>query len=599
MTDSTRLLKTKSYQKKIQNTKESIQKIEDKLNSSVKKYKSRKSENNQKAWRRCNNIPVAENKKDNRTFLCTKDFNSLKDVYINNPQYKYVAAGKNSIERENLIVDIDNPDVSIDYILDMSQKVIRKNPSYIKVNPENNHKQVGFFFDECIYTKYTHLDSKGFLITKKNDEEHKEYMFLIRAYNYVFSGDLNYQGYICQNPYNDINNTFFYEKEPFDPNYLLTSVRRFLVKESGAKTIEDKREVLKLINDGFLWNSLRHKTSKKEINVSNTIYLDEENKKKFSLESRLSEYENKLKSLNNNDNEKYNNSYDKKYFVTSTQVLKRNYLRILKNSYDEDIKVSLKKFIYKMADEVKLNMEITCPEGTGYTEDEEDSRIYYDLNQLIDSIDEIEWDKTGFTAVSRLYSQNVRNHNKQIKMMNMAKEYSFLTDSQTSLSIRDKAKIIYERMDNVSYNTVKTFIHSYQNLLKKTGMNRHSLNFIFSVVDNFKYFSYSFFKVNGLKVLKDKVSSTMNSISKVSVSDTLTRLYKNSNLKLTISFITVKFTDSLFSIFYEKLENRFLSLLSNNKINRIQGYYGLCNENEGYNEHIPSTKSLPEIALCA
>ena len=571
-----------SEKHKIEKIEEELEVIDNNVKEAIKEHRfftSKKSENNYKMWRRANGIPVAKNKKDKRSFINTTEegTNNLREIFQEYDEYKYVAAGPNSLERQDIVVDIDNENVSDDYIKERSKRILGREPSCIKKNPDNGHKQVHYFLEYSIQIASLAKDENGWLMFKKYMESHREYLWLVKAMNFcIEGGDLCYTGYICQNPYNNPEHTIFYDDAPFDPEVMVRQLKHFLFTEATrgqSLSSEEKKEVLKLINEGYLWSGTKRCKDKVEKEIQKSpIYKDETDELKDTLIARMNKAIDNLEKLNESGNA-YMNSYDKRYFETVTQEIKNSYFYCTKNLVNEVPKDFLRRNKYNILQRVKDSIHLQYGD-TGYTAMEEDSRILYDIEQITSNLDDMDWSKTKFSFISRMYSMARRNKSKQKHMMNIALIFSRLTKEQIMLSYQKKAEYIHTLYNQVSVDTIKTFIHSYQNALKALHIDRRNLPEIRDAFDGFRNTGYHFFVVN-----------TARKIRKA----TLARLISNGNILPKLSAAYTRATDVFHSL-SSKINKNSLTPYYNYKINDIQNHDG----NTVNNEHrLPVTKSIP------
>lgn len=583
------LIKLNSAKKKINEYTDLINSVASEESLAKKEhrfYKSRQSFNNREVYRKANTMPCAANKNDKRKSVTTSKYSDIREFYKEYSEYKYVAAGLNSTVRQYIVIDIDDSDRTSDEIAREIEKIIGKKPNVIKVNPLNGHKQAGLFLDCQIVVKHIEIDDLGYA-TLTNTTSHNDYLNLVRALNSAIpGGDVCYTGYVCQNPYNDPENTITYHDELFNPDVLLVQLKHYFIGECCSElSNKDKRLMLKAFDSGEWWKDRkRRQKSIEKIVKKDNFYKDEEDCKINAIMKKLDKCIDSIQLLNEKGYG-YKNSYDKKYFVLTSQVLKRWKLQASKDIEDKNELIThLKKNIHNMVNEVKENIIIDCPEGTGYTSLEETNRITSDFYQLIGNYDNIVWDKISYTPKARMMSLVKRNYSKQCNMKRMAIAYAHLTNRQVELSIAKTARLIYETVKHeISYHTIHDFVFSYRNLLKYLSLNRKNLNRIFYIVDDFKYFDYVFFNVSNASLLT--VNPTIQDLlSTDSISYTLNDSYMNMN-------------DNL--IRNNDISNKNISPLTyNNKKNRLWDIVYSINDYKYYKlsidrGRVPRTREIP------
>lgn len=549
-------------------------------------YKSRKSFNNREVYRKANTMPCAANKNDKRKSITTSKYNDIREFFKDYSEYKYVAAGLNSTVRQYIVIDIDDSDRTPDEIAKEIEKVIGKKPNVIKVNPLSNHKQAGLFLDCQIVVKHIEIDDVGYA-TLTNTASHDDYLNLVRALNSAIpGGDVCYTGYVCQNPYNDPDNTITYHDELFDPDVLLVQLKHYFIGEccSGLSN-KEKRLMLKAFDSGDWWKDRKCRQKKIEkIVKKDNFYKDEEDDKINAVMEKLDKYIDSIQLLNEKGYA-YKNSYDKKYFVLTSQVLKRWKTQASKNIEDkEELLTYLKKNIHNMVNEVRENIIIDCPEGTGYTSLEETNRIMSDFYQLIGNYDNITWEKISYTPKARMMSLVKRNYSKSCKMKRMAIAYAHLTNKQTELPIRDTASLIHKVVKNeIAYSVVQNFVFSYRNLLHYLNLNRKDLNYIFYLVDDFKYFDYIFFNVKNASL--------------ITVNPTLQNLLSTKAITLTLNTACMNINDNLIRN-NNSNEKNILSFTYNNKNNKLLDIVYSISDYKYYtksiiSDRLPRTRRIP------
>lgn len=530
-------IKIASCEKKIKDLEEERQQHINNLNSKTKKkFKNRVSESRYRVGLAMHTAPIGIVKDEPRKHVQTDKYEDNILAFAEEyKDFKYFSAGTNSLNRCMIVDDIDDPSVTVDDILKKSMEVFGKYPNAIRCN-ENTHKQVYYILDEAIYVKEAFIiDERGTLAIENNKIRHKRYMFVVHALNYVMYGDQGFTGYVCQNP---LQNSTTYSDEKFSFTEMYVKLKNYLVADFMRKEnvpSDMRNAVTTAIINGSLWRD--GKKIEKKIN-HDVIYTDEEKESISLIDEKIKHYNAEIDGITKPRSSKYNNSYDKKYFVATTQVINRNRIGLQRkyNMSDSHITNTLRNRKNELLNEVIDNIRLICPEGTGYTPDEESSRILCDINQILRNMHDTEWDKVGFTPIQRNLSVLSRNKSKQEKMCAITREFALLPSVNlpyTQLSATIRTNLMKKGID-VSYQSIRNFISSLNRFLINFNISRNNLRLILTMLDNFKYCGYSFWH---------NISNTAINLTKTLTTEELRNhimgIIKEGGLRLKSSLLSV------------------------------------------------------------
>lgn len=575
----------------ISHIKKQIKRENKKYSNADAIYKSKQSFINQDIHRKSNYIPVSNNKDEKKSFVNTKNYESLRECMQENSQWNYMAAGKNSLTRELFAIECDEPwRTSIEEVVEKWEEIFGFQPTYCREHITNGHYQIGLFLEKPIEV-YKIKKTENNLYLEEQELYHKRWLTATRLAAYIFNTDIAYNGFNMQNPYCEKEGykaTFYPFSQTVEFEFVYKKLMSYAIKAYGENlkklsanpNLMTEYEIQDLIEHNALWTTDSSYYSKKNI-----MFEDSHNKKIESLNNKL----NALKNTSKNHTA-YDNSYDKKIFVTTTQVVNR-WRKCLEKKNKKYTKADLIKWC-NSNDEIIVNevMEnINTQYGyTGYTHTELRNRIVYDVKCLLYK-DTTDWNKVGFTYIQNQLSLSVRKQTKSYKMKHIVLVLSTLSDNLYALSIRklsiivsDKLKLIYDI--NMKASSLQVFLNCYKNTLTSFNLNRKDIHEIFRIFNDFKDCNYYFYKVNKKEpfISNNDVSSDINVLEAFNTKHYL--LNKNVFLKL---------DDDNF-IFYEKETiGRY-----NSNINSYVGiwlYNRLC-----YRNHkTKSVNILSDLALSA
>lgn len=211
-------------------------KIKSNIVSSLEEGKKeiRVKEDNIKSYLKRNGNYIRKNKDDDKfTFINTTKYKSVFEEWIDYSDYAYTNCGKNSRERECIIIDCDDSDFGF-----KTNSLLNKTPiiyNYQRTK-ENGHSQTAIFIDKVyvrnpsfkrkvvcqseIFSskqwnyiiKYEDFIRKQeiFCSPKTNEKTlidvNRLYLTTVKLLNANFNGDLGFTGYCCQNPYSNADN---------------------------------------------------------------------------------------------------------------------------------------------------------------------------------------------------------------------------------------------------------------------------------------------------------------------------------------------------------------------------------------------------------
>lgn len=431
----------------------------------IKTYKSEQSLINQQGYFRAYFNQVRKNKSTKKfTKVKTTKYDSLLQEMWDYKDNEYICAGLNSFEREVLVVDNDDETFGKSTLSDLSK--IGLVPHCQKVKP-NGHSQTYFFI------KPFQIGSAGFINGKywENDnfENHEKFKRLTKMMNYLFSGDLGYTGYNCQNPlYIDANITSY---KPVSQLYTFDDLYNFcLGKMSNVENLDDfLRKMRKLsmvgkkVKDEKEYEII-YKFKDKDNNIqSNQSIITNDTLSDIDVEATID------KAV-----KEYDKYINERIFILCCQVCKSFYQSGNLNYDHLDIisKTCYNNFIYQ--DYAK-----------GYSTQELIDRIRADVRQVIynNIIGKMNWNLVGYTKKQRELSLEVRKEHHNNKLQTIQ---SIITNDTLSYrKIAEKYQSITG--ETIGIMTVKRIVDEIKDNNKNNNNNINKDNqsqSIFSIITN-------------------------------------------------------------------------------------------------------------------
>jgi hypothetical protein len=313
------------------------------------------------------------------------------------------------------------------------------------------------------------------------DGNFQAYTAAYRALNsIILPGDPGYTGYNCQNP--------FYESGEWRTEWIDAEPKEF--KELFAGIAEAAQ-------NGKPRAGLKKKGSAPKASKAEPVFLDELNSEIEALEERLSAVSARIERKNSQERNKYDNSYDKLYFVTCTQVA---------NRWRKMGKLS-ERFVPLMAEEALANVDYLGP--TGYSDSEAKGRVLHDLSQILkDAKSEspaVDWPSVGWTPLQRAISLKNRRDSKVSKIERALAAVSALSESKWArLSLRRLAERI-SPLCGMGESQARDFLGSLRQAVNFLGLDRKDSKKMMSSFDFRSLPAAKFFdKESFLQELKGK-----------------------------------------------------------------------------------------------
>lgn len=280
-------------------------------------------ENNIKFYLRRNGNYVRRNKNDEKfMFVNTNDYDSIFEEWTDYCDYAYTSCGKNSKEREVIIVDCDDEDYGKKTLELFNETPITLNYQRIK---KNGHSQTAIFIEK-VFVKNPSLNRRttcqsdifteeqwNFVTTYEQFLRSQEivcskyinnktlidvnrlYLSTVKLLNANFNGDLGFTGYCCQNPYSnaDEGTTTWFNK---DHKYKLGELFCLTLEHTVSRTLK----------------VVRSKKNNTKTNTNKPYYeIIGEEKKEVNEE---------LSKISKQINEAYKNSIDGAIFKYITEL---------------------------------------------------------------------------------------------------------------------------------------------------------------------------------------------------------------------------------------------------------------------------------------
>ena len=455
-----------------------------KSDKSIRKWKSESSFLNGKAGSKCHTMCASERKDDRKKKIPTDGWEGRElDLWkaLAEKGMAYISAGRNSLSRNVLVADVDDPSWTSERIkAELEAKGLK--PSYVREHLSNGHKQVGFLFNEIQIKKAVRREGKP-LSLERIDGNFQAYTAAYRALNsIILPGDPGYTGYNCQNP--------FYESGEWKTEWIDAEPKEF----KGLFA-----EIAEAAQSGKPRPAAKKKESPSKPSKSEPVFLDELESEIEALERRLSAISERIekKLLHSQEKNKYDNSYDKLYFVTCTQVA---------NRWRKMEKLS-ERFVPLMAEEALANMDYLGP--TGYSDSEAKGRVLHDLNQILkDAKSEspaVDWSSVGWTPLQRALSLKSRKDSKISKIERALAAVSALSESKWArLSLRRLAERI-SPLCGMGESQARDFLGSLRQAVNFLGLDRKDSKKMMSSFDFRNLPAAKFFdKESFLQELKGK-----------------------------------------------------------------------------------------------
>lgn len=466
-------------------------------------YKSRQSYENQKGFFRSNFTQVRKDKTSKYHKVDTRDFNSLIEFLKYYENEEYATAGKNSHEREVVIVDCDDEDFGAKTFELLKQAHLI--PHAIK-RKSNGHSQF-FFFIEKFYI------SKGEFICGNYHEtdfyeNHQNWKYLTRMMNILFNGDVGYTGYNCQNPFFKDGDVLWVKPldELYSIEFLIRRINHYL---QNPQTLD---YINKTIRDFYSDRKTNAKAVKTELRKIH--FLDEEEAERLALKSK-EELKNKLAEIYANRTfhskeeieEAVNliiniseDSINKRIFELCCQICKSFWKKNLlhnKDYFDEIVYTCVKNWHYQ-------------DNAVGYTYYELLQRIKNNVHEIKtkDMHNQMSWEKVGYTKIQRENSLIIRKKRmliKRRKVMRIFKD-NRKKYSKKNLSFNAIAKDVAEQYNlrfgsSISISSIRLYIIKIYNDYLLKSYNKDKFNI------------YRFISHSHNNKLKSKNNGTIKSYS--------------------------------------------------------------------------------------
>lgn len=428
-----------------------------------KTYKSEQSYLNQQGFCRTNTNLVRINKESNKFIrVNTTKYSSLLQEMMDMHEYEYICAGRNSHIREVVVIDSDDTSFGKNTLNKLKAFGLMPHCQKIK---NSGHSQTYFFIEPYqisagTFTNHTYYETDFF-------ENHTMWKRLTKMMNVLYSGDVCYTGFHCQNPLYDKANVVSY----INVNQLYTVEQLY---NHCIQYFEDP------INLDYYFSYLRKqalltKGNKQKVeNAQKTIihFLEDTQSKVLPqtvVESVLDE------AITAEED-----SINKRIFIVSCQISKSfKYHHCLDWSHFDEICATVYNNFTKQ------------DYAAGYSCQELINRIRSDVHQIIikDLQNNMNWEKVGYTNEQRARSLETRRF-RMIERQRVVQSYLYSNNKMTNsvhLSQRALASLISKE---TGYNA-RTVLEDIRSLMSQEAIKMSRDEIVESEEQSSSYLSYS------------------------------------------------------------------------------------------------------------